>query len=232
MLDEARVVLPAKGYEFLELVVDETWEQSAGELLSVSILLAVWTASIAVRTVMSALNAAYVVKEARPRWKRYLLSILYTLGFAVLVAIAAVLAFIGPQPVEWVAERVGVSDAVATLWQWVRWPAAVVLFGLTVAIAYYLAPSVRQPFRMITPGSVVAVVGWVLASLGFSFYVSDFEDYGVAYGSLGGAIVLLLYFYITAVVFLFGANLNAAISYETREAARPVGPPRLGVGAE
>ena len=116
------------------------------------------------------------------------------------------------------------SDAVATLWQWMRWPAAVVVFGLTVAIAYYVAPSGRQPFRAITPGSVVAVVGWVLASLGFSYYVSNFDDYAVAYGSLGGAIVLLLYFSITAVVFLFGANLNAAISYETPEARSPVGP--------
>jgi membrane protein len=217
MLGEARVALPAEAYRIVERVIGEIrGGRGSGGLLSVSILFAVWAASTAVRSLMNALNNAYDLAEERPVWKRYLLSVLYTVGLAILVVLAAALALIGPQAIAWLTAPTGLGGVVTSLWRWLRWPAAVVLIGLTVAIVYSVAPNLRQPFRAITPGSVVAVLGWLLASLGFLFYVDNVGTYTATYGSLGGVIVLLLYFFVTAAVLLFGAELNAAIYHARR----------------
>jgi membrane protein len=100
---------------------------------------------------------------------------------------------------------------VATVWTWLRWPVVVLLLLLTIALIYYLGPNIDQPFRYVTPGSISAVVVWILASVGFSIYVENFGNYGATYGSLGGMVVLLLYFFVSATVLLFGAEINAVI---------------------
>ena len=99
----------------------------------------------------------------------------------------------------------------ATLWTWLHWPVVVLLLLLTVALIYYLGPNIDQPFRYVTPGSVSAVVVWIFASAGFSAYVDNFGNYGATYGSLGGMIVLLLYFFVSSAVLLLGAEINAMI---------------------
>ena len=100
---------------------------------------------------------------------------------------------------------------VATLWIWLRLPAAVLLLLLTFALIYKVIPDIDQPFRFVTPGAVIAVVVWLAASFGFSVYVANFGNYGATYGSLGGIVILLLYFFISAAVFLVGAVINATI---------------------
>jgi membrane protein len=226
MLNEARVALPPEAYAILEQVIGEVREGARGGLVSVSILFAIWAASTAVRSLMNALNAAYDIEESRPAWQLYPLSIAYTIGLAVLVLAAAVLALIGPQAIEWLSAQLQLTGVVATLWTWLRWPVAVLLILLTVAVVYYVAPNVKQPFKVVTPGSVVAVIGWIIASLGFTYYVSNFGNYTATYGSLGGVIVLLLYFFISAGVFLLGAELNAAIYHATEGAPTPKAPPK------
>ncbi len=89
---------------------------------------------------------------------------------------------------------------------------------VAVALIYYLTPNVEQPFRLVTPGSVLAVGAWVAASLGFGFYVANFANYSAAYGSLGAVIVLLTFFYLSSAVLLFGAEVNAAIEQLSRNA--------------
>jgi membrane protein len=100
-----------------------------------------------------------------------------------------------------------------SLWTWLRLPVALVLIMLSVSIVYWALPNVTHPYRLITPGAALAVIAWVIASLGFSFYLANFANYSVIYGSLGAAFALLLYFYISAAVLLIGAELNAAIYY-------------------
>ena len=142
---------------------------------------------------MNALNVAYDVEETRPAWKRYPLSILYTIGLVAVVIAAAAFRLIGPWAAQRFANQLGLTTAVATLWTWLHWPVVVLLLLLTVALIYYLGPNIDQPFRYVTPGSVSAVVVWIVASLGFSAYVENFGNYGATYGSLGGMVVLLLY---------------------------------------
>ena len=211
LLGQAQTALPAQAASLIEGVINEIRGQPRGGLLSFSILFALWAASAGMRSLMNALNAAYDVAESRPAWKRYLLSILYTIGLAILLIAVMALMVLGPNVMQWLAGQIGLSQVVATLWTWLRWPVMVLLVLLSFAIMFKAAPNIDQPFRFVTPGSVISVVVWILASLGFSYYVANFGNYGATYGSLGGIVILLLYIFISAAVLLFGAEINATI---------------------
>lgn len=208
--DRASVVFPQQAMDQVNQVINEVQKQQGG-LLSFGMIVALWTASAAIRATMNALNVAYDVPEGRPAWKLYPLSILYTICIAVLMIAVAALLIIGPQAMQWIAEKVGLEDLIVTLWKWLRWPVALVILALTVAVVYYVAPNIKQNFKFLSPGALVAVVVWALASYGFNYYVSNFADYTSTYGSIGTIIVLLFYFFISSAVLLFGAEVNAAI---------------------
>ncbi len=216
----AQMVFPQEAMQQVNQVIGELQQQKGG-LLSVGVIVALWTASSAVRATMNALNVAYDVREGRPAWKLYPLSIVYTIGVAAMMILAAALLMIGPQAMQWVAHQVGAEQLFVTLWAWLRWPAALFLLTLAVAVIYYVAPDVEQDFRFITPGATLAVIVWIAASLGFNYYVRNFADYGATYGSIGTIIVLLLYFFISAAVLLFGAEINAVIEHHSPAGKNP-----------
>lgn len=217
---QTELVLPPQALEQVNPVIDQL-QQSKGGLLSVGIVIALWTASAGVRLMMSAMNAAYDVPEGRPVWKRIPLSIIYTVGLAGMLLVAAALMVLGPQVMEWIVSQVGMQEFIVTLWTILRWPAIIILLMVAVAVIYYVMPDVKQKFRFITPGSVLAVVVWIVASLGFAYYVKTFADYNAMYGSIGAIIVLLLYFYISAAVLLLGAEMNAVIEHMSSEGKNP-----------
>ena len=191
--------------------------------MSIAIVIALWSASAAVVETMNALNVAYDVKERRPAWKRTIVSILYTLALAVMLGMVASLMITGPTVLGWAAQYVGLDDVFIAVWTWVRWPSAVFLLMIVAGVVYYAGPNLKQPFRLISPGAVLAVSVWILASLAFAFYVRSFADYNKAYGSMGAVIVLLLYFFLSAAVMLFGAEVNAALM---RERGEPIEEPQ------
>lgn len=218
--EQAQLLLPAQAMEPVNQVITDLQEQKAG-LMSIGVIVALWTASAAVRATMNALNVAYDVKESRPAWKLYPLSILYTIGLAALMIVATVLLVVGPEAVQWVARYIHMEQFFVTLWAWLRWPAALIILTLVVAIVYYIAPDVEQSFRFITPGAAFSVLVWVVSSIAFSFYISNFSDYNATYGSIGTIIVLLLYFFISAAVMLLGAEINAVIEHHVPEGKNP-----------
>jgi membrane protein len=213
---QSELVLPPQALDQVNPVIDQL-QQSKGGLLSIGIVIALWTASAGVRLMMSAMNAAYDVVEARPAWKRIPLSVFYTIGIAGMLLTVAALMVTGPQVMNWLAAQIGMEDFIVTLWTILRWPLIILLLMVAVAIMYYVMPDVKQSFRFITPGSVLAVVVWIVASLGFAYYVKTFADYNAMYGSIGAIIVLLLYFYISAAVLLLGAEMNAVIEHMSAE---------------
>lgn len=214
--EQAALVLPPVAMQQVDPVIDQL-QQSQGGLMSVGIVLALWTASIGVRALMNAMNKVYEVQESRPTWKLFLLSVCYTIGLAVMMLLAAGFMTLGPQIMAWVASQVGLEQVLVAIWAWIRWPLAIFLLMLAVALIYYATPDVQQKFRFITPGSVIAVMVWLGASIGFGIYVQNFADYNATYGSIGAIIVLLLYFYISAAVLLLGAQLNASIEHASVE---------------
>ena len=211
LLSEARGTLSPDLYSQFETILTQVQSGANGGLLSFGLVLAVWSAAGGVRSVMHALNVAYDVEEERGLVKKYLASVVFTIGLAAVFLIALALMFLGPQTIEWLAGQIGLGGVFVTLWTWLRIPVAIILMVLAVALIYYFFPNVDQPFVVVSPGSVVAVLGWVIATLGFSFYLSNFGNYNATYGSLAGVIILLFYFFISSAVLLMGAEVNAVI---------------------
>jgi membrane protein len=217
LIDQGSFALDEQYAELGEWLVSEIQAQAQGALLSSVIVIAVWSVSRGVVSLTKALNTVHGVEESRPAWKRVLLQVFFALGIAVMIILGTALLLIGSRVVEWLVGLVGLDEVFVFLWAWLRLPVALVLLMLAVSVIYWLVPSVDQPFRLITPGAALAVIAWVISSLGFSFYLANFADYSVVYGSLGAAIALLLYFYISAGVLLLGAEVNEAIKYCTTD---------------
>jgi membrane protein len=215
ILERAQTMLPSQAMEQVEEVVGEVRDQRRGGLLSFGMVAALWTASLSLRSAMNALNKAYNVEEGRPIWKRFGLSLVYTIALMILLITAVGLMVVGPQWVAAVADVVGLEAVVVTVWAWIRIPVAILLMMFALGLVYYFAPNVRHPMYFATPGAVLAVTVWLLASLGFSTYVQSFTDYSATYGSVGAVIVLLFYFFISACALLLGAEVNAVIERET-----------------
>ena len=203
-----RFVVPAPAMEQVMEVIHRFREGDETGLLSVGVVAAVWAASGGIRSLMTALNRAHGIEDQRSVWRRYLLSIVYTVVFGAAVLMAAAFMFIGPQTASWLGDVLGVGDTLVTIWTWVRYPILLALLLLLTATVFSVLPNGR-PFKWITPGSITAIAIWLLASLGFRVYVSNFGRYNVLYGSVGAIIVLLLFLYLSALALLIGGELNA-----------------------
>jgi membrane protein len=214
--EQAAYVLPAEAMNLVNTVLGEV-QVPQGGLMSVAVAVAVWSASAAVLGTMDALNVAYEVKERRPAWKRFLVSILYTLALALMLIVAAGMMVTGPAFLGLVGRYVGLDSLFIAVWAWLRWPIAVFALMIVVAIVYWAAPNVKQPFRFITPGSILAVTTWIAASVGFGYYVQSFGNYNKTYGSMAAVVVLLFYFFLSAAVMLFGAEVNAVVMRQKGE---------------
>jgi membrane protein len=192
-------------------MIEEAQQQAGSELLFLVIALALWSVSSLARTLIEAFNAAYEVIETRRWWKGLLLSVAFGPVLALMAIVAIGLMLIGPEVAGRMAEVAGLGDLFVSLWGWLRLPVALVLLGVVLAVVYYYGPDTKQRFRSVSLGAVFAVVLWAITSVGFSFYLAYFADYGAVYGSLGAAVGLLFYFYLSASVVLLGTELNAAI---------------------
>lgn len=175
-----------------------------------SILLALWGISGAMRSVMEAMNVMHDVEEARPFWKKYAISIFITLLVVALVLTALLLVVFGERIGVQVAAALGFGATFESAWNVAQWPLLAFLVLLAFAILYYFAPAAQQKFRWISPGSLIAFVCWLVFSLVFSYYVGNVGSFG-AYGALAGVIILMLYFYYTAVIVLVGAEMNQVV---------------------
>ena len=212
LLKQANTVMPSSAQSMVSGIVSQVKGQASGGIMSFGAILALWSASSAVRMAMHALNVAYDVED-RPAWKKIPMSVLYALILAALLIVSAGLLFAGPSLVQPIFNAVGLGSVVSlltTLWAYLRIPVALLLLMIAVGLIYWLFPNVAgQPFRFVTPGAVVAVIVWILASLGFSYYVANFSSYSKTYGAMASVIVLLLYFFISTIILLFGAEINS-----------------------
>jgi membrane protein len=205
----------------LRRMIEEAQERAAGELLLFGLAVALWSVSALARTLIEAFNTAYEVPESRPGWKRVALSVSFGPVLALMVIVSVGLALIGPQLVERIAEVIGLDELVVLLWGWMRLPVALLLLAVVLSVVYRYGPDARQRFRSVVVGAVFAVALWAIASVGFSFYLTNFANYGLTYGSLGVAVGLLFYLYLSASVVLLGAEVNAAIYYRVPDRGKP-----------
>jgi membrane protein len=163
--------------------------------------------------IIDALNRAYDVQEGRPWWKVRGVALLLTIGLSLFIVVAMVLLIFGPQLGGWLASLVGLGKVFELLWNILRWPVSAGMLIVAMAVVYYFAPDVEQEWKWITPGSVFAVLATIVASLGFSVYVSHFGSYNKTYGSIGAVIVFLTWLYLTGLCLLIGGEINAEIEH-------------------
>jgi len=183
---------------------------AAGVLFVVGLLVALWSASNYVGAFMRASNIVYETPEGRPFWKLRPLQILVALVMVILLALLALALVLTGPLAEAVAEPLGIGDAAVTAWDIAKWPVMLAVVVAMIAVLYYASPNVKlRGFKWVTPGSIVAVVVWLLASAAFAFYVASFGSYDKTYGSLGGVVVMLVWLWITNLAVLFGHELNA-----------------------
>lgn len=202
--------------EIVTLVRDQISEVvsgSSGGLLTVGVLAALWTSSSALVAIVSTLNRAYEVTEARPRWRVRLVAMALTLGLAVFIIGALVLLLTAPAITRYIELTMGWGSAAADAWAMLQYPLVFVFASLGIAIIYYYAPDVEQDWVWITPGSIVACMLWLFVSFGLKIYVSQFGNYNETYGALGGAALLLMWMYLTGLAILIGGELNAEIEH-------------------
>ena len=192
-----------------------------GGLLSIGLLMALWSSSAAMVSVIDAMNRAYDIEDARPWWKRRLIAIALTVGLALFILTSFGLIVAGPWLADFLGRHFGLTPAFAVTWKILQWPVVFLLASTAFGLVYYFAPDADQEWVWITPGALMATVLWFVASLAFRYYVVNFGNYEEAYGTLGAIILTLLWFYITGLVMVIGAEMNAEIHRASPWARNP-----------
>jgi len=185
---------------------------TAGVLFVIGLLGALWSASGYVAAFMRASNAIYDMDEGRPVWKTLPVRVSLTLVLLVLLAVTTVAVVLTGGIAHKVGDVIGLGSTAVTVWNIAKWPVLLLVVSLMFALLYWAAPNVKQAgFRWVSPGGILAVVGWLIASGAFALFVSNFGSYNKTYGALGGVIVFLVWLWISNIVILLGAEFNAEL---------------------
>jgi membrane protein len=213
--------MPPDAFSMLQKTMREVVTHSSGLKLAIGLVLALWSGSGGMRSIMDALNRCYHVKESRPLWKSVPLSMALTAAISALTIAALVIVLYGGSIAQFVGDHTGLSNITVLLWRVVQWPLAFFFVVLAFATIYYWAPDAEQQWSWITPGSLIGVILCVAASICFRIYLHYFNSYGKTYGSLGAVIVLLLWLYITGMAILVGGEINSEIENSAAKRGHP-----------
>lgn len=206
-------LMPASAYEILQGIVNQTIADRSGTLLSFGMLLAVWSSASGVTSLMSGINRAYDQEETRRSWKITAVSLYFTLELAIAIIFSLILIVFGKVLGTQLFHFLGFSDASLKVWNYVGYIITLITTILVFISLYYNTPNRRSKFREVIPGAVVASLGWVIISIAFSYYIDNFGNYSKVYGSLGGIIALLMWLYVSSIIILMGAEINASLMF-------------------
>ncbi|MBP2335240.1 membrane protein [Saccharothrix coeruleofusca] len=234
LVDSLQALGPGGGKDILIGAIQNLQGSDASSVLAVvGLVTALWSASGYIGAFVRAANSMYDVEEGRPWWKVIPLRLGLTLAVVVLLAVVALGVTLTGGAADWLGNLVGLGPQFVTVWDIAKWPVLFLLASAAIGLLYWASPNVRQPsFLWITPGGLLAVLFWVLATFGFGLYVANFSSYNKTYGSLAGVIIFLVWLWISNVVLLLGAELDAELERGRRMASGesngddPVAPPR------
>ena len=185
---------------------------AAGVLFVIGLLGALWSASGYVAAFMRASNSIYDMPEGRPVWKTLPVRVGLTIVLLTLLAVTTIAVVLTGGLAEKVGDLIGLGSTAVTVWNIAKWPVLLLVVSFMFALLYWAAPNVKQPgFRWVSPGGILAVIGWLIASGAFAFYVGNFGSYNKTYGALGGVIVFLVWLWISNIMILLGAEFNAEL---------------------
>ena len=213
--------LPTDSMGLVRRVLADVVTPNKGAFLSFGILVTLWSASGGFSAAIEALNIAYDVEDDRPFWKTRPLAVGLAIITGALLLTALSVMIVGPRFGEWLAARVHLSNLFVLLWPFIHWSIAVGFTILAVETLYYLAPNVKQRFLATLPGAILAVGCWIGLSFLLGMYLRHFGNFNKTYGTLGAAIVLMVWLYWTGFAMLVGAELNAELAKVSREGKLP-----------
>jgi membrane protein len=202
--------------EVVKIVTDamlQLSKQNSGGILTFAFFVTIWSSSGAMLSIITTLNAAYDVTESRPWWRTRLTAIALTVGIAVFILASMFLVIAGPTVAESLASRLRLGPAFTWTWFVLQWPVVFTLVATAIGLVYYFAPDVEQDWIWITPGSILATLLWLAVSLGLKLYYQMVPNANATYGTIGGVMVLMLWFYCSGLALLLGAELNAEIEH-------------------
>ncbi len=214
LIDNLGAVAPGPAKEIFTNAIENLQgsQGAAGVLFVVGLLAALWSASGYVAAFMRASNAIYDMPEGRPVWKTLPVRVGLTIVLLLLLAISTIAVVLTGGLAEKVGNIIGLGDTAVSVWNIAKWPVLLLVVSFMFALLYWAAPNVKQPsFRWVSPGGIVAVIGWLIASGAFAFYVASFGSYNKTYGALGGVVVFLVWLWISNIVILLGAEFNAEL---------------------
>jgi membrane protein len=215
-------ILPPAALDLLAKTIDEVTRNTGGAKITFGIVFALISASGGMTSMISALNGVYGVRDSRLWWKVRLIALGLTIAISVLVVCALALVLVGGHAAELVGAKFHLGPLLEIAWKVLQWPAALFLITLSFSLIYFFAPDIEeQHWYWITPGSIVGVLLWLAVSFGFRAYLHFFNSYSKTYGSLGAAIILLIWFYVTGLAFLIGGEINAQIEHAAARRGHP-----------
>ena len=225
LIDNVGKVAPGPAREIVTSAIQNLQQSrgAAGILVIVGLAAALWSASGYIAAFMRASNAIWDVEEGRPFWKTVPLRLAITLITVVVLAVMALAVVLTGPLAEQVGNLVGLGNAAVTIWDIAKWPVLILIASFMFAFLYWASPNIRHPrFRWVSPGGLLAVLLWIVASAAFAFYVANFGSYNKTYGALGGVIVFLVWLWISNLAILLGAEFNAELERGRQiEAGRP-----------
>lgn len=199
---------PGETITFIDSTLDTLLEKHNGGILSFGIIATLWAASNGMNAIIRAMNLAYEIDDDRPFFIVRGLSVLLTIVMIAVFIIALLLPVFGKHIGIYISSKFGYTDQFIDTWNTIRFSLSSVILFIVFSAVYFLTPNRKMKCATVVPGAVFSTIGWILASLGFSFYVNNFGNYTFMYGSLGVIIVLMIWFYITGAVLIIGGEIN------------------------
>lgn len=222
ILSRLEVTLPAEAYLLLSNVVrDVVFSENAPGLMSIGILLAIFSGSAVLDTLMGALNVAYDARDPRPFWKKRLIAMGFTVLAAIVLGFSTLVLVGGHTIIDFVAEFAHIPGDTKQVWAIAQYPLALVLLTAFIWLLFYVLPYVKQTKSHVVAGALFTVALWIIITLIFRWYVTNFGSYNKTYGTIGGVIVLLTWMYWTMVAFLAGGELNSELHQGTGKIGAP-----------
>ncbi|GFN34612.1 YihY/virulence factor BrkB family protein [Tepidimicrobium xylanilyticum] len=208
------ILLPQETQKLLQGIINEIAYSSSDTLLSLSFLLTLWTGSLGITAIIKAINKAYNVKKKRPYWRLKAIAIIFTVALALLLIIVLGMLVFGELIGNKIFGLIGATNIFIHLWEKLRIVIPLMSMIIIFALLYKFSPTpeegIHLKIRHTLPGAIFTTIGWVIASMIFSYYVNNFGKYSKTYGSLGGIIVLLIWLYIASIMIVLGGEINGA----------------------
>ncbi|MBU3093191.1 YihY/virulence factor BrkB family protein [Clostridium sp. CM028] len=214
-------IMPKSAFDLIYTTVIEVLDSRNVNLLSISIIGIMWSGSSGFRAIIKGLNKAYDEEETRPFWKTLAISILFMLGLVVAIIVGVALVVFGQMIGGVIATRLNLSSKFILDWDIIRYLVSLGGMSVTFAALYHYTPCRRLTWIEVIPGAIVSTLGWLISSLGFAYYVNNFNNYSGLYGGIGAVIVLMLWLYIISIIILLGGEVNALLAFEREGKQKP-----------